>query len=507
MRIAAYCRVSTEKEAQMDSLQNQKTFFTEYAERNNHKLVRLYADEGISGTSLKKRDEFIRLIQDAKLGLFDMVVVKDVSRLARNTVDFLQSIRTLKGLGVNTLFLTANMDSLGESEFVLTMFGAMAQEESANLSKRVKFGKKINAQKGRVPQRIFGYDRIDNFTLAINYREAKIVREIFRLYTEEGLGCRKISIILNQEGHKTKFACDWNTRGVRRVLTNSIYCGHYVNNKYEIEDYLTGKQVHIPEEQHFHHDRPEWAIITPEVFAKAQGQLAVRRTQYDSGEPFKGARYSSRHLFSTLIKCEHCGRSFCRKHYTYVNTRVYWKCTTNDQYTAEKCDNFIKLDENKLLAEIRQYFESLIQDKDAFISEILAEVETVRTDNSGQADTVDIEAKRKRLLVKKERYQEMYANDVITMAKLKEKAAEIEEELAELDCSLKKYEQMLSVQQDRDDIIRAYVQEIERFLSLESATNLDLRWIIDHISVNKNGNVKIILKNLEDIDLPIKGQQ
>ena len=120
MRIAAYCRVSTEKDEQLDSLQNQKNFFTEYAEKNGHKLVRLYADEGISGTSLKKRDEFIRLIQDAQLGIFDMVVVKDVSRIARNTVDFLQSIRTLKGLGINTLFLTANMDSLGESEFVLT---------------------------------------------------------------------------------------------------------------------------------------------------------------------------------------------------------------------------------------------------------------------------------------------------------------------------------------------------------------------------------------------------
>ena len=319
MRIAAYCRVSTEKDEQLDSLQNQKIFFSEYAQKNGHKLVRLYADEGISGTSLKKRDEFIRLIQDAKLGLFEMVVVKDVSRLARNTVDFLQSIRTLKGLGVNTLFLTANMDSLGESEFVLTLFGAMAQEESANLSKRVKFGKKINAQKGRVPQRIFGYDRIDNFTLSINYGEARIVREIFRLYTEEGLGCRLISIQLNKAGYRTKFDCDWNTRAVRRILANPIYCGHYVNNKYEIKDYLTGKQVHIPPEEQFHHERPEWAIVTPEIFERAQQQLSERRAQYDSGEPFKGARYSNKHLFSTLIKCEHCGRSFCRKQYTYAN--------------------------------------------------------------------------------------------------------------------------------------------------------------------------------------------
>ena len=123
------------------------------------------------------------LMRDAKLGLFEAVVVKDISRFARNTVDFLQSIRKLKALGINTMFITANMESLGESEFVLTIFGAMAQEESANLSKRVKVGKKINAQKGRVPQRIFGYDRIDNFTLKINYQEAQTVREISVSYT------------------------------------------------------------------------------------------------------------------------------------------------------------------------------------------------------------------------------------------------------------------------------------------------------------------------------------
>ena len=158
MRIAAYCRVSTEKDEQLDSLENQKQFFSEYAEKNGHSLIRLYADEGISGTSLKKRSEFLRLMKDARLGLFEAVVVKDISRFARNTVDFLQSIRELKALGINTMFITANMESLGESEFVLTIFGAMAQEESANLSKRVKFGKKINAQKGRVPQRILGYD-------------------------------------------------------------------------------------------------------------------------------------------------------------------------------------------------------------------------------------------------------------------------------------------------------------------------------------------------------------
>ena len=124
MKIAAYCRVSTGSKEQLSSLENQKKFFYEYAKSNNHTLVRLYADEGISGTSLKKRVQFQKLMEDAKLGIFEMVVVKDISRFARNTVDFLSSVRTLKGLGINTLFLTANMTSFGESEFLLAIYGA-----------------------------------------------------------------------------------------------------------------------------------------------------------------------------------------------------------------------------------------------------------------------------------------------------------------------------------------------------------------------------------------------
>ena len=152
MKIAAYCRVSTAKEEQLDSLAHQKEFFQSYALKNGYELVNIYADEGITGTRMQKRDQFQTLLRDAAQHQFELVVVKDISRFARNTVDFLQSVRALKALGVNTRFLTADMDSLGESEFVLTMFGALAQEEGADLSKLVKFGKTLNAQQGRVPQ-------------------------------------------------------------------------------------------------------------------------------------------------------------------------------------------------------------------------------------------------------------------------------------------------------------------------------------------------------------------
>ena len=225
MNIAAYCRVSTDNSDQLNSLETQKEFFLEYTKRTGDNLIKLYADEGISGTKIKNRKEFQRMLADAEKGLFAMVVVKDISRFARNTVDLLQSVRKLKSLGIETQFLTANMTSMGNSEFVLTIFGALAQEESANTSKRIKFGKKMNAEKGRVPNIVFGYDKTigDYFNLSINENEAKAIRQIFQWYTEEGYGGSKIANMLNERGIKTKRGNNWSQTAVCRNLTILFY--------------------------------------------------------------------------------------------------------------------------------------------------------------------------------------------------------------------------------------------------------------------------------------------
>ena len=179
MKIAAYCRVSTEKEAQIDSLEKQIEFFNEFTKKNGYELYKLYADEGISGKQIKHRKQFQQMMIDAKAKKFDKVVVKDVSRFARNTVDLLQSVRELKSYGVQVDFLNNGEVMEGGAEFILTILGAMAQQESANMSKRVKFGKDITAKKGRVPNLVFGYDKIpdERYTLKINEEEAKIVKD------------------------------------------------------------------------------------------------------------------------------------------------------------------------------------------------------------------------------------------------------------------------------------------------------------------------------------------
>lgn len=498
MRIAAYCRVSTDHEDQLNSLDNQREFFAEYARKNGHSLIHVYADEGISGTSLKKRTEFKRLMSDSELGMFDMVVVKDVSRFARNTVDFLQNVRQLKARGINTIFITTNMDSLGDSEFILTIFSAMAQEESANLSKRVKFGKRINAEKGRVPKHVYGYNRIDNFTLEINPLEAAVVKRIFHMYTEEGIGARRIAIALNEENIPTKFGNKWDSTGIRRILKNSIYCGDYVNGKYEVEDYLTGKLVHASEDKHIHHDRPEWAIISRETFEKVDEQFKLRCDQYNSGEPYKGARYSNKHVFSTLIKCAVCGASYSRKLYQY-KTRMgepYWKCTTLDRSTKRSCYNSTKIFEKDLLNVIRDYLRSLIADEEQFVQRIVDEAMAKMETSTDTATIAELEAQLAALEKRKEKLQDMYLNDVLTLEALKTKTRTVDEELDRIKFELTRMSGTDEIRNNAKSLAQEYADLVKHFLQLEDVTNVEMRKVIENVVVDHEGNVTINLKKI-----------
>ena len=466
MRIAAYCRVSTAKEEQLDSLANQKEFFEAYARTNGYELVQVYADEGISGTQMRKREQFQALLRDAARHHFDLVVVKDISRFARNTVDFLQSVRALKELGVNTRFLTANMDSLGESEFVLTLFGALAQEESANLSRRVKFGKRLNAQKGRVPRLLYGYHRVDNFQLAICPEEAQVVRKIYSLYVDQGLGCRTIAQQLNGLGYVTKQGCPWTPSAVHRILTNPIYCGHHVNHKYEVENYLTGKRKKLPPQEQFHHSRPQWAIVTPEQFAQAQQQRQQRA---------RARGYSARHSFSGLIVCAECGRSFCRKSYTYANTRVYWKCWGNDQ---GQCANRTKIEEEQLVAAIRDHVGECITNLEGWKQSV---VDGVLNHISGVPQE---ESELERLAQRKKRYERLYANGIIPLEQLQQELAEIQTREDTLQ------EEWAGEHSDAAKIL-AQLEEYMRWEGLERA---DVAKLVEKITADERGEVRIILR-------------
>ena len=500
MNIAAYCRVSTDKSDQLNSLEAQKKFFMEYTEKNGHNLVRLYADEGISGTKTKNRKEFLRLMRDANQGLFDMVVVKDISRFARNTVDLLQNIRALKALGIETTFLTSNMTVLGQSEFVLTIFGALAQEESANTSKRVKFGKRMNAEKGRVPNLVYGYDKTigDYFNLTINQGEAQIVRQIYEWYLNEGYGAAKIANMLNEKGLKTKRNCSWSQTSVCRILTNELYTGKIINGKQEVTDFLTGTRAEKDESEWLITDRPELRLIGPEQYEKAQEILHGRHRAFQINRE----RQSNKYLFSMLIKCKECGWSFRRTVRTYKNTYVRWVCSGHNGKGAECCPNAIAVDEEELIQELEKYFEGLLKDKKKMISRVVKEFTKIyKAKDDNENTEKDLNARLSKLKRTRQKYMDMYTDDLISREELNEKIGGMKAEIERLENDLKLVQYNLDKGDQLEEIIKKTFQSIEDITSVRDMTNEQLKKIIQKIEVDKDGNVDIYLRLFGDLGL------
>ena len=500
MNIAAYCRVSTDKEDQLNSLEAQKTFFVEYTQRTGDNLVRLYADEGISGTKIKNRKEFLRMMADAEHGLFDMVVVKDISRFARNTVDLLQNIRKLKALGIETQFLTANMTSMGNSEFVLTIFGALAQEESANTSKRVKFGKKLNAEKGRVPNMVYGYDKIagDYFNLTVNQEEATVVRQIYHWYTQEGYGAAKISNLLNERKVRTKRNCQWSQNGICRILTNELYTGKIINGKQEVTDFLTGRREDRDETEWMVVERPDLRIVDQETFEQAQ------RIMTERGKAFKvnKERHSNKHLFSTLIKCKECGWSFRRTARTYKNTYIRWVCSGHNGKGADSCPNAVTVDEEELIGVLQEYFARLLEGKKQVVQHVVSEFQKVyRAKDENLNYEKELTAQLDKLQRTRRKYMDMYADDLISREELNDRIGGMRQEIERLENERKMVSYHLTKGEQLETILHQTFREIEDIADVRQMTNAQLKRIIQKIEVDKDGNVDIYLRLFGDLGL------
>ena len=496
MNIAAYCRVSTDSSDQLNSLEAQKWFFAEYTAKTGGKLVRLYADEGISGTKIKNRKEFLRMMSDSERGIFDMVVVKDISRFARNTVDLLQNIRKLKSLGIETQFLTANMTSMGNSEFVLTIFGALAQEESANTSKRVKFGKRQNAEKGRVPNLVYGYDKTsgDYFNLAVNGREAAIVRQIYRSYTEEGYGAAKIADTLNGQGYRTKRGSRWSQNAICRILTNELYTGQIINGKQEVADFLTGRRINKDKTEWLVTDRPDLRIIGPEVFERARQILISRGQAALRG----GERHSGKHLFSTLIKCGDCGWSYRRTVRKYKNTYVRWVCSGRNGNGTDSCPNSVTIDEEELIDALQDYFKAFIGRKRNVLSRVISEfmrIYKAMDKNTGYEKEVSVQLDK--LQRTRQKYMDMYTDDLITRGELNERIGGAQKETERLRGKLKNLSRRLMGEDRLESILENIFKDMDAVADVREMTNAKLKWIVQKVEIGKDGKADIFLKRLE----------
>ena len=502
MKIAAYCRVSTEKEAQIDSLEKQIEFFNDFTKKNGYELYKLYADEGISGKQIKHRKQFQQMMQDAKLKKFDKVVVKDVSRFARNTVDLLQSVRELKSYGVQVDFLNNGEVMEGGSEFILTILGAMAQQESANMSKRVKFGKDITAQKGRVPNLVFGYDKIpdERYTLKINEEEAKIVKEIFESYVYKGVGTTKIAWNLNDRGIRTKKTkSKWVQTSIVRMLKNQIYTGRVTNKKSEVTDFITGTRKDLPEEEWVVVDRPEMRIISDELFNRAQALLEQRSNEFK----LNNKREKTEYVFSTLIYCKHCGYSFRRMKRKYTadgKEYIRWVCSGRNSMGVNHCPNATTIDEDELLNAIKIYLKSIISNKKNFMKSVEKEFEKITklretNERSEQSLLQEIE----KVTVKKQKYMEMFQNEIINIQELKKYTNPLNEDIARLERELKLITSEIKEKDVLQKELSKTINTVDDILNNQTITNAMLKTIIDVIEVDDDANIEVRLKLLNEI--------
>lgn len=325
-RVAAYCRVSTDHEDQANSFESQQRYFRQYIERNpDWELYEIFADEGISGTNTKKRSEFKRMIACAKEGDFDLIITKEISRFARNTLDSIYYTRDLKKHGVGVIFMNDNINTLdGDAELRLAIMSSIAQEESRKTSERVKWGQKRRMEQGVVFGRsMLGYDVKDG-KMTINEEGAKIVRLIFHKFANENKGTHVIARELREAGITPMRVKEWSNTVILRVIRNEKYCGDLVQKKTFTPDFLSHEKKYNRGEEEFviikdHHE----PIVSRELFEKAN-RILDEKSLTQEGK----AKHSNRYPFSGKIKCGCCGSSYVARYKNRKNGTRYkaWRC-------------------------------------------------------------------------------------------------------------------------------------------------------------------------------------
>ncbi len=325
-RVAAYCRVSTDNEDQANSFESQQRYFREFIQRNpDWELYGIFADEGLSGTNTKKRKEFNKMITCAKNGEFDLIITKEISRFARNTLDSIYYTRELKRYGVGVIFMNDGINTLdGDAELRLSIMSSIAQEESRKTSERVKWGQKRQMEQGVVFGRsMIGYDVRDG-KMYINEEGAKIVKLVFHKFVNEVKGCHTICRELREEGIAPMRVKEWTNTVILRMIRNEKYCGDLVQKKTYTPDYLSHEKKYNKGQEEFviikdHHE----PIISREMFEEANRILDSRALSQEGK-----AKHSNRYPFSGKIKCGQCGKSYVARYKKRKDGTVYkaWNC-------------------------------------------------------------------------------------------------------------------------------------------------------------------------------------
>ena len=332
LKVAAYCRVSTDSDEQASSYEVQIEHYTNFIQKNPEwSLAGIYADDGITGTNTKKRDEFNRMIKDCLEGKIDMIITKSISRFARNTLDCLKYIRELKERNIPVYFEKENINTMdSKGEVMLTIMASLAQQESQSLSQNVKLGIQYRYQQGEIQvnhNRFMGYTKDKDKRLVIVPEEAEIVKRIYREYLD-GASLNKIGKGLQADGILTAAKKEiWRPETVRKILKNEKYIGDALLQKTYTVDFLTKKRVVndglVPQ---YYVENSHEAIISREIFRQVQEELA-RRSSLPARKNGAKRQYSSRYSLSGVVYCAHCGEIYRRVHWNNRGCKsIVWRC-------------------------------------------------------------------------------------------------------------------------------------------------------------------------------------
>ena len=452
-RAVGYARVSTDKEDQKNSLEAQIEYFKAFIKSSKeYEFIDIYYDEGISGTSTKKRTGFLKMIKDAKDKKFDIILTKEVSRFARNTVDTLTHTRELKKNGVGVIFTIDNINTLdNEGELRLSLMATLAQEESRKISERVKWGQKQKQKAGVVfGTAIYGYDLVDG-KLIINEEEAKIVRLIYTLYAE-GNGLNIISDELNKRNVPTKRGMGkWENTTITRILENEKYIGKLVSRKFKRTDFIDWQVVKTNNEERFTFENNHDAIISEKLWNIVQEEKRKRNKYKDEDK-----KYSNRYVYSSKIDCE-CGSTYTRK--LANKTTPFWCCRIYGSKGRKGCSYSNTYREIFLDKGISMAYDELKKTKDDISDGIKNILKSSLKSNSNVNQiknlTKEIDKLKKRLL----NYQEMRADGEISKDDFKKLSNDTKVLITEKEKELNKLTQ-------NDNIIIGKFERLDKFISI-----------------------------------------
>ncbi len=390
IRVAAYCRVSTDSDEQETSYKAQVEHYTDFIKKNTDwEFAGIYADDGISGTNTKKREEFNRMIEDCMNGKIHRVITKSISRFARNTLDCLKYIRQLKDISVPVFFEKENIDSMdSKGEVLLTIMASLAQQESQSLSQNVKLGIQFRYQQGLVQvnhNRFLGYTKDEDKKLVIDPVEAEIVRRIYYEYLQ---GDSLIQIARKLEKDEILTAAGkskWRPETLKKILQNEKYIGDALLQKTYTVDFLTKKRVKntgiVPQ---YYVENNHEAIIPRDLYMQVQEEM-VRRANLRSGETSKKRVYSSKYALSSIVCCSKCGDIYRRIQWNNRGKHsTVWRCCNRVEHGPEKCDAHTIL-ESDLQSVVVNAINKTLGGRDTFLPALKANIEMVISDDTNSA--------------------------------------------------------------------------------------------------------------------------